>query len=132
MSDYGHHPTEIQVTLRALKSAHPDKHLFVVFQPHQHSRTIELLEGFCESFDDADTLLIPDIYFSRDSQQDADAMPAELFVHHLQDRYPDTIYGDGLETTAHLLREYDQDMTDTIFLLLGAGDVDNLRDNFTI
>ena len=46
MSDYAHHPTEIEVTTKALQEGHPDKKLFVIFQPHQYSRTIELLEGF--------------------------------------------------------------------------------------
>jgi UDP-N-acetylmuramate--alanine ligase len=44
MSDYGHHPTEIKLTLEAIKNKYFDKKLFVVFQPHQYSRTIELLE----------------------------------------------------------------------------------------
>jgi UDP-N-acetylmuramate--alanine ligase len=44
MSDYGHHPTEISLTLDALKERNPDKKLFVVFQPHQYSRTLELLD----------------------------------------------------------------------------------------
>lgn len=94
MSDYGHHPTEIEVTLRALKSYYHDKHLFVIFQPHQYSRTIELLGGFMTCFDDADTLLIPDIYFSRDSQQDVATMPVSRFVGHLRERYPDVIDGE--------------------------------------
>lgn len=71
MSDYGHHPTEIIATLGALKQAHSNKHIFTIFQPHQHSRTIELLKDFKTCFDDTDSLLIPDIYFSRDSKQDA-------------------------------------------------------------
>jgi len=46
MSDYGHHPTEIQLTLDALKEKYPDKKLITIFQPHQHNRTIELIEEF--------------------------------------------------------------------------------------
>ena len=44
MSDYGHHPTEINLTLNALKEKNKDKKIFVVFQPHQYSRTLELIE----------------------------------------------------------------------------------------
>ena len=43
MSDYGHHPSEIQPTLAAIREKYKDKKLFVVFQPHQYSRTRELL-----------------------------------------------------------------------------------------
>jgi UDP-N-acetylmuramate--alanine ligase len=44
MSDYGHHPTEIILTLGAIKNKYSEKKLLVIFQPHQHNRTIELLE----------------------------------------------------------------------------------------
>lgn len=84
MSDYGHHPSEIIPTLTAIKNSHPNRQLVVAFQPHQYSRTIELLEGFVESFQSADILLIPNIYFSRDSQSDVEKMPTELFVEHLR------------------------------------------------
>ncbi len=43
MSDYGHHPNEIRPTLRAIHEKYRDKKLFVVFQPHQYSRTRKLL-----------------------------------------------------------------------------------------
>jgi UDP-N-acetylmuramate--alanine ligase len=46
MSDYAHHPTEIELTLTALKEKYPDKKLITIFQPHQHNRTIELIEDF--------------------------------------------------------------------------------------
>jgi UDP-N-acetylmuramate--alanine ligase len=88
MSDYGHHPTEIKLTLDAIKknnnpSPKPSpltplpkiegnnrKKLFVVFQPHQYNRTLELLEDFKNCFNSADTLIIPNIYESRDSEKD--------------------------------------------------------------
>mgnify|MGYP005682993411 FL=1 len=127
MSDYGHHPTEIELTLPAIQERYPDKHLYVIFQPHQYSRTIELLEGFKTCFDDVDTLVISDIYYSRDKQEDVDAMPPEKLVEELRERYPDTIDGQGLENTAKIIKEHDRENDGVIYLLLGAGDVDNLR-----
>ncbi len=128
MSDYGHHPREIVPTLRAVRSQYPDRRLFVVFQPHQYSRTIELLDGFRTCFDGADELLVPDIYFSRDKQSDVEAMPAERFVSELSVRYPHVRCGHGLENTAKIISEYDRQNPDSsLFLLLGAGTVDNLR-----
>jgi len=70
MSDYWHHPTEITLTLDALKSKYPTKHLYTIFQPHQYNRTLELLEDFKTCFKATDTLIIPDIYESRDSEED--------------------------------------------------------------
>lgn len=72
MSDYGHHPHEIIPTLHAIHDKYPDKTLFVVFQSHQYSRTRELLDGFATAFSDADILLIPNIYFSRDKKEDVE------------------------------------------------------------
>ena len=46
MSDYGHHPTEIAVTLEAIKNRYDDRRLIVLFQPHQYARTRGLLKEF--------------------------------------------------------------------------------------
>jgi UDP-N-acetylmuramate--alanine ligase len=68
VDDYGHHPTEIRATLAALRGRYHPTRLFCVFQPHQHSRTRFLLEDFAASFAEADEVIVPDIYFVRDSE----------------------------------------------------------------
>ncbi|HBA45162.1 TPA: hypothetical protein DEG21_05630 [Patescibacteria group bacterium] len=108
MSDYGHHPTEIKLTLESIKQKYHDKKIFVIFQPHQYSRTIELLDGFKTSFDSADSLIIPDIYFSRDKKEDVEFMTTTRFVSELKQNYSNTINGNGLENTLELIKEYDQ------------------------
>lgn len=60
--DYGHHPTEIQATLRTLKQLYSNSRLIVVFQPHQVSRTKLLFKEFLQSFNQADILIVTDIY----------------------------------------------------------------------
>ncbi|MFO0860795.1 MAG: Mur ligase domain-containing protein [Phycisphaerales bacterium] len=88
--DYGHHPTEIDVTLRALRTFEkPEKRggrLICVFQPHQHSRTRHLLNEFAQSFSGADVVLVPDIYFVRDSQEERAKIGAQDLVDKLVDR----------------------------------------------
>jgi UDP-N-acetylmuramate--alanine ligase len=84
MSDYGHHPTEISKTLEALKNGYPKKKLFVIFQPHQYSRTIELLDGFKDSFSYADSVIIPNIYASRDSQENKKKINTQIFVEYIK------------------------------------------------
>ncbi len=59
--DYGHHPTEVRAVLSALKDLAPQR-LVVVFQPHRYTRTRNLMNGFAESFGDADKLFITEIY----------------------------------------------------------------------
>lgn len=84
ISDYGHHPNEIRPTLQAIHEKYPDKKLLLVFQPHQYSRTRELLAEFATSFSDADHLIIPNIYFSRDKQEDVDWMTTEKLIETIQ------------------------------------------------
>ncbi len=62
VDDYGHHPAEIQATLKTAKEAWPNRRLIVVFQPHRYSRTQSLMKAFWSAFNDADHLLVTDIY----------------------------------------------------------------------
>jgi UDP-N-acetylmuramate--alanine ligase len=62
VDDYGHHPTEIAATLRAIRSVWPDRRLVVVFQPHRYSRTQALWREFCAPLCAADLLLLTEIY----------------------------------------------------------------------
>jgi len=61
-SDYAHHPTACAGSIAAFKEFFPDRRLVVVFEPHQHSRTTELFDEFVTAFDDADVLLVSEIY----------------------------------------------------------------------
>jgi UDP-N-acetylmuramate--alanine ligase len=80
ISDYGHHPNEIRPTLSAIRGKYPEKKLLVVFQPHQYSRTRELLQEFATSFADVSELIIPNIYFSRDKAEDVEWMTMERLI----------------------------------------------------
>ena len=62
VDDYGHHPIEIQATLSTAKEVWPNRRLIVIFQPHRFSRTEHLMEDFFSAFNDADQLLLLDIY----------------------------------------------------------------------
>ena len=88
--DYGHHPTEIDKTLRALREfENPERHhgrLICVFQPHQHSRTRFLLDEFASSFEHADIVIVPHIYFVRDSQAEKHKVSSSDLVDRLRTR----------------------------------------------
>ena len=83
VDDYGHHPTEIQVTLRAAREFYTPKRMFVVFQPHQHSRTRFLLNDFARSFGSADVVIVPDIYFVRDSESEKELITGKDLVDRI-------------------------------------------------
>ena len=84
--DYGHHPTEVETTLRALRAAENPKRLICVFQPHQHSRTRFLLDQFAQSFSSADVVIVPHIYFVRDSEIEKTKVSAADLVDKLRGR----------------------------------------------
>ena len=61
VDDYGHHPTEIRATLAAAKSGF-DCRVVTVFQPHRYTRTFHLRQEFLTAFNQADVLMVMDIY----------------------------------------------------------------------
>ena len=61
IDDYGHHPVEIKATLKAVKDGWNSR-VVVVFQPHRYSRTQDLFDEFLSAFNDADTLVLADVY----------------------------------------------------------------------
>jgi UDP-N-acetylmuramate--alanine ligase len=88
--DYGHHPTEVDTTLRALREfERPEERggrLICVFQPHQHSRTRFLLDEFARAFEQADVVIVPHIYFVRDSEVEKTRVSAADLVDRLRER----------------------------------------------
>jgi UDP-N-acetylmuramate--alanine ligase len=66
VDDYGHHPTEIKATLRTARSIGRNR-VLTMFQPHRYSRTKLLRREFGRAFDDADRVVITDVYGSNES-----------------------------------------------------------------
>ncbi len=62
VDDYGHHPTEVDVTIKAARSGWPDKRLVMVFQPHRYSRTRDLYDDFANVLEQVDVLVMLDVY----------------------------------------------------------------------
>ncbi|MFC1569642.1 UDP-N-acetylmuramate--L-alanine ligase [bacterium] len=66
VDDYAHHPTEIQVTLKAAREGW-NRRIIAVFQPHLYTRTRDFYHDFGQSFFDADILVVTDIYPARET-----------------------------------------------------------------
>lgn len=62
IDDYGHHPTEVAATIKAVSDAYPDRRLVMVFQPHRYSRTRDLYEDFVKVLQSVDELVLLDVY----------------------------------------------------------------------
>ena len=62
VDDYGHHPSEVDVTIQAARSGWPDKRLVMIFQPHRYSRTRDLYDDFANVLEKVDVLVMLDVY----------------------------------------------------------------------
>lgn len=62
VDDYGHHPTEMQATMQAVRTAWPERRMVVLFQPHRFTRTRDLFEDFSKVLSAPDALLLMDVY----------------------------------------------------------------------
>ncbi len=126
LDDFAHHPTEIQATLRAIRDYYEPKRLFCIFQPHQHSRTRFLLGDFARSFAAATEVIVPDIYFVRDSELEKDYICSEDLVSQIRLNGGTAIYRKTFEEiVSHLhqeLREGD------LVVTMGAGNIWEVAD----
>lgn len=119
IDDYGHHPVEISAVLKAARDAAPGRVIAVV-QPHRYSRLKDLFEGFCGCFNDADMVVVADVYAAGEEAIpgiDRDGLVEGLRRHgHRQVRALKTP-----EDLAPLLR--DHIAPGDMILCLGAGTV---------
>ncbi|MFV2059815.1 MAG: glutamate ligase domain-containing protein, partial [Gammaproteobacteria bacterium] len=62
IDDYGHHPSEVAATIKAIRSGWPGQRLVVAFQPHRYTRTRDLFEDFCIVLSQVDILVLLEVY----------------------------------------------------------------------
>jgi len=126
LDDYAHHPTEIRVTLDAIRKQYLPKRLWVIFQPHQHARTRFFLDDFATAFNDADEIVIPDIYGAREDSNENDAISSQDLVSRICDQGAKAQYIASLETVVDTilpnLRQGD------LVVTMGAGDIWKVTD----
>lgn len=116
--DYGHHPEEIRVTLKAIRQSMTGR-LVVLFQPHRYSRTKDLWKDFLTCFKLADLLLLTDIYSA--GEERIDGISAEALANQLSKTGGNVIYiPKNKKTVDQVLAQL---QSGDILLSLGAGDV---------
>ncbi len=126
VDDYGHHPTEIKATLAAAKAA-PGRRVVAVFQPHRYTRTQHLLKEFFTAFNQADTVVIMEIYAA--GEQPIPGVSGQAIYEGIKRHgHKDAVFiADKDKVVDHLagvLRKGD------LVLTLGAGDVWKLGERF--
>ena len=119
MDDYGHHPTEIAVTLGAARDYFAKRKIYVVFQPHQYSRTRLLLHDFAKSFGAADEVLLAPILAVRDSAEDLKSVNTEMLAEAINQVSHNAIaFKDFPEISAYLKSHL---QAGNVVISLGAG-----------
>jgi len=126
--DYGHHPTECERTLTALRNAQDPRRIICVFQPHQHSRTRFLLEQFAQSFSRADLVIVPPIYFVRDSEIERTLVSSADLVAKLNARGTNARAIDDFGDIGDFLHRQAQD--GDLIVVMGAGPVWKIGHDF--
>ena len=121
IDDYAHHPTEIDLTLNALREKYSNKKILAIFQPHQHSRTKLLLKEFGSSFIQADKVIIPNIYEVRDTEEDIKSVNINDVVNEIKKHKIKAENGKGLEKTAEYIKENHKKWD--VIVTMGAGDI---------
>jgi UDP-N-acetylmuramate--alanine ligase len=120
VDDYGHHPTEIRATLVAAKLGLRGRRMIVLFQPHRYTRTQDLMDEFARSFNNADVLMVTDIYAA--SEDPIEGVTGESLVEAVK-RYghKDARHVGAVEQAARAL--LDEVRPNDLVLTLGAGNV---------
>jgi UDP-N-acetylmuramate--alanine ligase len=125
VDDYGHHPAEVRATIEAARRAFPDdQHRIVVaFQPHRYTRTRDLFDDFTRAFNQADVLIVTDIYAAGEAP--LPGVTAERLVQSIREHgHHDATYvpnkAEIPEVLARIVRPGD------VVIALGAGDINNV------
>jgi len=126
ISDYAHHPTAVKGTIRAVKDAYKGKRVLAVFQPHQKDRTIKLFDDFAISFDEADEVILSEIYEVSGRNEADKKISSRDLVEAIQKRNTDLkiSFAKDLEETRKLMQEKKHGVD--VVLVMGAGDIDTL------
>ena len=123
IDDYGHHPVEIAATVAAVRGAYPNSRLVLAFQPHRYTRTRDLFEDFVSVLNQADALLLTEVYSAGEAPivaADSKALARAIRVHgKIEPIYVETV-AELPNSLVHVLQDGD------ILLNMGAGNISTL------
>jgi len=117
IDDYAHHPEELAALIKSAKTLFPGKRCVVAFQPHLFSRTRDFAEGFAESLDMADEVLLLDIYPAREKPMEG--VSIQTIAEKMGNPNHTVLSKEGLV-------EYARTAPLQLLITAGAGDIDKL------
>ncbi len=117
IDDYAHHPEELAALIRSAKHLFPGRKCVIAFQPHLFSRTRDFADGFAESLDMADEVLLLDIYPARELPMEG--VTSEMIADRMKNK------AHRILSKEELLAYVQNNQLD-MFITSGAGDIDKL------
>jgi UDP-N-acetylmuramate--alanine ligase len=120
IDDYAHHPDELKATLSGARARYGDKKIWTVFHPHTFTRTKTFLQDFAQSFDDADRVVVIDIYGSaREAQGGVSSTELVALINKYQ--FGKAEYIPTIEEAVAYLKQHGDEFD--VLITMGAGDV---------
>jgi len=128
IADYAHTPAAIKLIISASRDFFPGKKILFVFQPHQYARTKKLFKEFSAAFDQAEKVLLADIFYvaGREKPEDFEVSSLSL-AEAIKARGVEAVYGGDLDELEKKVRELAGQFD--VIVVLGAGDIYNLAKN---
>jgi UDP-N-acetylmuramate--alanine ligase len=123
ISDYAHHPAGVEGTIEAAKEFYPGKKILFVFQPHHRNRTKKLFGEFVESLEDADDLILPEIFDVAGREHGEDVSSRQM-VDELVTKSVRAEFAENLDKAEALIRQKARNFD--VIVMMGAGDIDLL------
>jgi UDP-N-acetylmuramate--alanine ligase len=117
VDDYAHNPPKVRAALAAAREYFGARRIWAIFQPHTYSRTKALLDDFAQAFDDADEVIITDIYAAR--EKDTLGVSSANLVARMA--HPHTRYAPTLDAALEFITAHNH--AGDVLITLGAGDV---------
>ena len=117
ISDYAHHPTELNAVISAARELYPGKKITAVFQPHLFSRTKDFLDGFAKALSALDSVILLPIYPAR--EQPIPGIDSALLLQKISILDKKLVDSDGLILSLNQVQP-------EVLLMLGAGDFDRM------
>ena len=117
LSDYAHHPSEIEQSVKSIRELYADKKIAAIFQPHLYTRTRDFYKEFADSLSLLDEVFLCDIYPAR--EEPIEGVTSKLIYDNLRDGIKK-----HLITKDEIMESVENGDFD-VLITLGAGDIEN-------
>lgn len=118
IDDYAHHPRELEATINSAKQLYPNRKTLGIFQPHLYSRTRDFAEGFAQSLDLLDDIILMDIYPAR--EKPIENVSSQMLANLMKNKNV-IILNEITQIISYIKQKNTK-----LLLTLGAGNIDNL------